>query len=257
MVVGDRGPGHVGAHDEPMAMGVVTALDPHDLAQSQIGELGHVARGPDVRIRRTAELVDDDPVVDRDPRRLGQLDDRFAPLIHDHQLGVEFVAEIRLGVEHSGRLLDTHQHVATHGLDSHLAQVVEQRQAEFARQHAVQRILLRQHERDLLAARAECGRHLDAGEAAADERQVLQPVEARFEVEVILEVAEVTHALRLAAFGAQASRPAAGGDQQVVVFDDVPEFVEEMVLLGIELDDLVAKLDVDVLLGIPLVGMQG
>jgi hypothetical protein len=79
-----------------------------------------------MRVRRRAELVHDDAVVDADPGRLGQIEDRVAALIHEDELRVELVAEMGAGVHQTAALLDTDDHVAAHRLDAEVAQELEQ-----------------------------------------------------------------------------------------------------------------------------------
>jgi len=85
---------------------------------------------------------------------------------------------------------------------------------------------------------------------------VLDAVEARLEIEVVLEVSEVAHVRDLRALGVQPARPAAGREQQVAELDHLAALVPEPAALGVHLDDLVAQAHVHLLLRVPLVGME-
>jgi hypothetical protein len=120
----------------------------------------------------------------------------------------------------------------------------------------MERILVGDEQRDLLLARTQRRRHLDAREPAAHERDVLDAVHARLEREVVLEVAEVTDIGGLGTLGAQATRATTGGEEQVAVLEHPAHLVIEAAMVGVEFDDLVAQADVDTTFLVPAVRMQ-
>src|SRR5438132_10283279 len=66
--------GHVAAGLTPHRLGVVLVLDAQLFAQRRVLKGSHIARRIDVRMSRPELLIDDDSVVDRKSRLLGESD---------------------------------------------------------------------------------------------------------------------------------------------------------------------------------------
>ena len=90
MVVRRIGAGHVRADRASVGVRVILVLDPDQLAERLRREARDVAGGEDVGAPAdTTAIVDDDPVVDRQPGRLGELRRRLDPEPGDDAVGLE------------------------------------------------------------------------------------------------------------------------------------------------------------------------
>ena len=211
MVVHDARAGHVRPDDLPVRVRVILVLDTEDPAEHRAREVGDVAGGEHVVTTVGASvLVDDDAVLDPEARCLRELGVRHDPEPCHDRVGLERAA----GPRGDAGSRDGGDRLAGEDLDTSFAVVVRHERAESGREQArVEPPFGDDHRHCAPVGRQRRG-DLCPDEAAADHDDSLSLAGDPAQPSVVVERPEVDD---LAVVAAEPSRPAAGGEQDLLV----------------------------------------
>ena len=218
----------------PWSVAFCTDSRRHRPAHLGAGVVRAVADRPDRVIGRPQRLVDDDPVADRQPGPLGQLDVRRDPDGDDHDVGLQLGAVPELDAGHrpvadelrDRRLVQDRRAV----LGVQRGEVRGDRRGHGAGHRAVERL----HDGDLRAALARGRRELEADEAAADDDEpgrVGQPLAQHLRV---ADGAQHEDPVEVRAGHGQRPRPRPGRQHEVVVVQDASRRELQRAVLAVD-----------------------
>ena len=180
---------------------------------------GDVADGQHVRVRRAQVGVDDDPVLDVQPGRLGEVDARSGPDPDDDQVGVDqrAVGQLdRTDVRPVARGDDLGDLGPRPQVDPVLPVQVREHRGELRAEHAEQRQRVAHEDAHLAAGRTGGGGDLETDPPAADDHDALAGRQQRAQAVAVVEGPQVDDTVEVGAGHVEPARLRAGREDEVV-----------------------------------------
>ena len=247
----------VAARDAALAARVVPVLDADPRPGDRVQGVGDVAGGEDAGGARLEVLVDQDPVVHREPGGLGERRPRRGPDADDDQVGVDPRAVRRLDrVDRAVPAVDGHDALVRHQPHAVMGVDVAEDRADLGPEHPLERHGGVGDERDLAAELADRRRDLGSDPAAPDHDDLRRRTRRVTEAVRIVERAQVPDPGEVATGDVEPRRLGSRRDDQPVEPHPSPAVQDDLVGRRVDRRDRRRPLQVDALLGVPRLRMD-